>query len=74
MRRLLQHGDRGEAVSSRIVMARLKLMGKRGSGGSRERRDVSVLCAYAPTAGVKAKFGSELQDTLDKVPQDGDAW
>lgn len=58
-------------------MARLKWVGKRQgrSGGSRESGDVfvSVLCAYAPTAratpGVKAKFSSELQDTLDKISQ-----
>ena len=57
-----------EAVSSRIVMARLKWVSKR-SGGTRENRDVfvSVLCAYAPTA--RATQSSELQATLDEVPQ-----
>ena len=66
-----------EAVSSRIVMARLKWVGKRQrrSGGSRGSSDifVTVICAYAPTARappeVKSKFSGELQDTLDKVSQ-----
>ena len=34
---------------------------------------VTVVCAYALTAkappGVKSRFNSDLQDTLDKVPQ-----
>ena len=66
-----------EAGNSRIVIARLKYIGKRQrrSGGSRESRDVfvSVLCVYAPNAratpGVKANFSSELQATLGKIPQ-----
>ena len=41
-----------------------------------EKRDwdvhVTVVCVYAPTAratpGVKGKFSSNLQDTLDKIP------
>ena len=58
-------------------MARLKwtVKDQRRSGGSRENRDVfvSVVYVYAPTAratpAVKNKFNTELQDTLDKVPQ-----
>ena len=38
---------------------------------------VSVVCAYAPTARapawVKAKFGGELQDIIDKIPSSKDA-
>ena len=71
-----QGGEVWKAVSSRIVMARLKLIvnGQRRSGGSRGNKDVfvSVMCVYAPTAratpAVKSKFSTELQDTLDKVP------
>ena len=72
-----QGGEAWEAVSSRIVVARLKWVSKRQrrSKGSREASDVfvTVICAYAPTArappAVKSRFSSELQDTLDKVPQ-----
>ena len=72
-----QGGEVWEAVSSRVVMARLKWIGRgqRRCGGSRESSDVfvSVLCTYAPTArappAVKARFSSKLQDTLDRVPQ-----
>ena len=72
-----QCGEVRKAVSSRIVMARLKWIGKgqRRSGECRENKNVfvSVICVYAPTAratpAVKAKFSNELQDTLDKVPQ-----
>ena len=72
-----QAGEAWEAVSSRIVMARLKWVGRGQSrgGGSRETSNVfvTVVCVYAPTArappGVKEKFSCELQDTLDKVPR-----
>ena len=72
-----QGGEVWKAVSSRIVMARLKWIGKgqRRSGGCRENKSVfvTVICVYAPTAratpAVKAKFSNELQDTLDKLPQ-----
>ena len=47
-------GEIWEAVSSRIVTARLKLarLGQRMIGGSRERSDtfVTVISVYAPTA------------------------
>ena len=49
--------------------------GQRQSWGSRKNKDVfvSVVCVYATTAratpAVKSKFSTELQDTLDKVPQ-----
>ena len=70
-------GEVWEAVSSRIVMARVKWIGRRWrrGGGSRETSDhfITVVCAYAPTAkalpSVKVNFNSELQDTLDKVPR-----
>ena len=58
-------------------MARLKWVGRgqRKSGKSMKSSAVSLLvvCAYASTAraptGVKSRFLSELQDTLDKVLQ-----
>ena len=66
-----------EAVNSRIVMARLQWVdqGQRKSGNSRKSPDMSVsaVCVHAPTArapaGVKSRFLGDLQDTLDKVPQ-----
>lgn len=71
-------GELWEAVSSRVVMARLKVVrcGQRRPGGSRQTRSVymSVVSAYAPTAkappGVKERFENELQDTLDRIPPD----
>ena len=81
MRELVQHGERlgrlnWEAISSRVVTARLKAMGRgqRRPGGARTMRNsfISVISAYAPTArappGIKSKFMEELQDVLDKVP------
>lgn len=69
-------GEVWKAVSSRLVTARMKWVGKRQRrhGSSRETSDtfLSVVCAYAPTAkapGMKAKFCSDLQDTLDQIPQ-----
>lgn len=72
-----QAGEVWEAVSSRVITARLKWVGRgqRRNGGSRETSNVfvTVVCVYAPTArappGVKEKFSCELQDTLDKVPR-----
>ena len=69
-------GEAWEAVSSRIVTARLKLArrGQRIPGGSRETHDtfVTVTSAYAPTAKapphVKQQFVGDLQNTVDKVP------
>ena len=69
-------GECWEAVSSRVVMARLKVVhsGQRRLGGSRETSStyLSVVSVYAPTAkappGVKAKFVDELQNTLDGIP------
>ena len=57
-------GEIWEAVSSRVVMARLKVVrsGQRRPGGARETSDsyLSVVSAYAPTAkappGVNDKF------------------
>ena len=61
-------GEVWEAVSSRIVVARLKwpTQKKQKQNGS---LFVSVVCAYAPTAkappALKAKFYTNLQDTID---------
>ena len=65
-------GETWEAISSRLVMARLKVAraGQRRPGGARETSNtyVSVVSAYALTAkapsGVKAKFTGELQDRV----------
>ena len=70
-------GEVWEAVSSRVVMARLKWagVGKRKHGRCKRDKDmyVSVICVYAPTAkappGIKQNFFAELQDTLDKIPK-----
>ena len=70
-------GEVWEAVSPRLATARLKWVarGQRRHQGSRETSDifVTVVCAYAPTArappGVKAQFCLDLQDILDKTPQ-----
>ena len=66
-------GEQWEAVSSRLVTARLRWSWRSAS----ERRKsesvyLTVVCAYAPTAkappSIKEKFYTELQDTIDKVP------
>ena len=70
-------GEVWEAVSSRVIMARLKWSsaGQRRPGGSREARSLflSVVSVYAPTAkarpGVKQQFATEVQDVFDKIPQ-----
>ena len=70
-------GEVWEAVSSRIVTASLKWVGKgyRRQGGFRASSSIalSLVCAFSPTAratpGVKAQFSSGLQNTLDNVPQ-----
>ena len=57
-------GEKWDAVSSRIISARLKLVkrGQRQPGGSRETCDVfaTIISAYAPTAkattSIKSKF------------------
>ena len=62
-----RNGEMWKRVGSRIVMARLKWVGRRQwqSGGSRESSDVfmTVICACAPTARdppeVKFKFSSD---------------
>ena len=67
-------GEVWDAISSRIVTARLKLVGagQGKSGGSREKKNTyhSVVCVYAPTAkappGVAQRFTEDLQDTVDK--------
>ena len=69
-------GEVWNAVSSRVVTARLKLVGagQRKPGGSREKKNtyLSVVCVYAPTAkappGIAQKFTEDLQDTVDKIP------
>ena len=67
-------GEVWEAVSSRIVMARLLWTGsgKRKHGRRSTDTYVSVFCAYAPTAkappGIKQRFYTDLQDTIDKIP------
>ena len=69
-------GEVWNDISSRIVTARLKLVGagQRKPGGSREKKNtyLSVVCVYAPTAkappGVAQKFTEDLQDIVDKIP------
>ena len=69
-------GEVWDAVSSRIVTARLKStsIGRRRPGGSRETRNsyISVISVYAPTAkappAIVQKFMDNLQDTVDKIP------
>ena len=69
-------GESWEAVSSQMVTARLKVVGRgqRQPGDFRETSSthMTVVSAYVPTAkaplGVKAKFIDELQDALDRVP------
>lgn len=68
-------GEVWNAVSSRIVTARLKLCsaGQRGPSGYRERRDmfITVLSMYAPTAkaphAIMQKFMDDLQDIIDGI-------
>ena len=65
-----------KAVSSRIIMARLKLIsvGQRRAGGSRETKStyISILSVYAPTAkappATKQKFMEDLQDVVNEIP------
>ena len=69
-------GEIWNAVSSRVVTARLKLVGasQRKPGGSRGKKNtyLSVVCVYAPTAkalpGIAQKFTEDLEDTVDKIP------
>ena len=69
-------GETWQAVSPRIVSARLKLVraGLRRPGGLREAGDIymSVISAYAPTARapprVKQQFIEDLQHTIDNIP------
>ena len=60
--------EAGEAVSSRIVTARLKTVSR-----GKRRPYIFVISVYAPTAkappGIKGKFLNVLQDAIDKVPQ-----
>lgn len=61
-------GEVWEAVSPRIVSARLKIVrrGQRSPGGRRESRNsfITVVSVYSPTArapsGVKARFVNDL--------------
>ena len=65
-------GEVWEAVSSRIISARLKWVhtGKKKGGwsGKASGTYVSVVCAYEPTAkapsSIKLKFYDDLQDTI----------
>ena len=67
-------GEMWEAVSSRLVVTRLKWVCA-GHGGSRETCDIfiSVMCAYASTAKapprMKARFFSDLLNAVSKVPK-----
>ena len=69
-------GEAWDAVSSRIVTARLKItrVGQRIPGGSRETSSTfaTVISVYAPTAKatphVKQQFSDDLQSTVDKIP------
>ena len=69
-------GEVWEAVSSRIISARLKWVhtGKKKGGwsGKASGTYVSVVCAYAPTAkalpSIKLKFYDDLHDTIDRIP------
>jgi len=65
-------GEVWKAVSSRLIMARLKWVRKKWQ--QLETSYVTVLCAYAPTAkappSVKTSFFEQLQDCLDSVPRD----
>ena len=65
-----------KAVSSRIIIAQLKLIGvgQRRVGGSRETKStyISIPSVYAPTANAppatKQKFMEDLQDALNEIP------
>ena len=69
-------GEVWEAVSSRIISARLKWIhiGKKKGGwsGKASGTYVSVVCAYASTAkappSTKLQFYDNLQDTIDRIP------
>ena len=69
-------GESWEAVSSRIVTARLLLAktGQRNPGVSRESKNnyMTVVSGHAPTArspqGAKQKVSADLQDVLDRIP------
>ena len=69
-------GEAWDAVSSRIVTARLKTtrVGQRITGGSRETSNTfaTVISVYAPTAKatphVKQQFSDDLQSTVEKIP------
>ena len=69
-------GETWEAVSSRIVTARLQIaqLGCRRCGGTwwTGYRYLSLMSVYAPTAkappGIKAKFAADFQRTLDTLP------
>ena len=66
-------GEKWEAVSSRIVMARLMWSRSEKKRRHKHKTYVSVVCVYAPTAkappGIKQTFYSDLQDTIDKIPE-----
>ena len=65
-------GEKWEAVSSRIVMARLKWLKLEKKRWRQHETHVSIVCAYAPTAkappDIKQTFYLDLQDTIDKIP------
>ena len=68
-------GEVWEAVSSRMISARLKWIdtGKKKIGWSGRALGtyVSVVCAYTPTAkvppSIKLKFYDDLQDKIDRI-------
>ena len=70
-------GEKWEAVSSRVVTARLMLSNARQrkpGGRSREAKNkyMTAVSVYVPTvkapSSVKWKFLADLQDVLDKIP------
>ena len=69
-------GEKWEAVSSRIISARFRVVkqGQRRPEGSRETCGIfaTIISAYAPTAkatmSIKSKFYTELHDIIDRIP------
>ena len=63
-------GEEWRAVSSRLVMARLKW--KNESRRRSKESFLTIICVYAPTArahaSVKSRFAEQLKDALDGVP------
>ena len=66
----------GEVWRARLVLARLRWTGSSGEhhGHKTTPINVTVICAYVPTAaappGVQSKFRYDLHDSIDAFPQD----